>query len=386
MRERAVLAYRCLMAARASVVGLVLGASVIACGGEPARTSVSVSPTTTTTEVREGEAEHPPQEAATHEQPSRTSEPPSTTTSAHITGPSEPPSRSHASCVSREAAREVPLSRPGAIVEVHERTFLYAWHRDGLEDPTAVLLALDARGAVVETRLAAGYPDPIAIAARPGGLLVVWSPPGGTPHVQTLDVAEDGRVIAGPDRAIEGLDRGWPGTLAASESHALLVQRVAGGEGSGDPSGFFVIDLEHAAMPPGTELKTPVGGTSSQRVRGGIEPLVIRIPHAPVQVEDAGIRRVALHVEDHREALATRGSFPFIGAEASSTSTSDTAPSRGFSLRKPTQADRLRAAAQRDVLSAFLRCGQCTRSWTSALPVAVPRTLTIIVNKPSSLR
>lgn len=213
---------------------------MLACGGEPARTSASVS-APTARGAREGEAVA---HETTSEERAVPPEPAATTPARR----DEPPPPPHQSCVSTAPAQQVPLSRPGASVEVAERTFLYAWHRDGLEDPIAVLVSLDASGARVETGLAAGYPDPIAIASRGHGLVVVWSPPSGAPQVQTLEVAEDGRVTAGPARVVEGLDRGWPGVLAASESHALLVQRVAGPEGSGDPTGFFVIDLEHARV------------------------------------------------------------------------------------------------------------------------------------------
>ncbi len=217
----------------------------LGCGGEPVRTTAAVGGATSS-EAHESEAtrEARPGEATREAEPAAT---PTPTTEAPP-AQSEPPRPPHASCVSSDAAVEVPLSRPGAIVEVGARTFLYAWHRDGLEDPTAVLVSIDANGSRVETTLAAGYPEPIAIASRPGGLVVVWSPPSGAARVQTIDVAADGRVTAGAARVVEGLDRGWPGTLAASASHALLVQRVAGPEGSGDPTGFFVIDLEHARV------------------------------------------------------------------------------------------------------------------------------------------
>ncbi|MBN8613604.1 MAG: hypothetical protein J0L92_23615 [Deltaproteobacteria bacterium] len=226
---------------------LVFATLLIACGGEPTRTSASVG-AASASETRETAA---PDDEAHHgetergETDSHPSEPAVTPELGVQREPQRPP---HESCVSREVAHEVPLSRPGAIVEVGERTFLYAWHRDGLEEPSAVLVSLDARGALVETRLAAGYPDPITIASRGRGLVVVWSPPHGAPQMQTLEIAENGRVSAGPARVVEGLDRGWPGVLAASQSHALLVQRVAGAEGSGDPTGFFVIDLEHARV------------------------------------------------------------------------------------------------------------------------------------------
>ena len=230
---------------------VLLATLVIACGGEPTRTSASVG-AASASEAREAEAHDEAQpdesehgESEHGETDSHPSEPTVTAEPVVQREPQRPP---HASCVSREAAREVPLSRPGAIVEVGERTFLYAWHRDGLEEPSAVLVSLDASGGLVEIRLAAGYPDPITITSRGHGLVVVWSPPNGAPQMQTLEIAENGRVTAGPARVVAGLDRGWPSALAASESHALLVHRVAGSDGASDAMGFFVIDLELARV------------------------------------------------------------------------------------------------------------------------------------------
>ncbi|MBX7195372.1 MAG: hypothetical protein K1X94_25175 [Sandaracinaceae bacterium] len=250
---------------RASAIVFVL---ISACGGEPGRSQGTQSTPSSSASERSAEATSPgtsgpeasgpqasgPEASGPEASGSEPAEPggaeasPSPTSSPPTAAPraTEPPAPSRVSCASTAPARQVPLHRPGAVVEVDGRTFLYAWHREALEDPPAVVVSLDASGELVETTLAAGYPDPTAIAAQPDGLLVVWSPQGAAPRMQSLEIRADGVVAARAPREIEGLDQGWPGPLAASASHALLLGRVRGPSGSGDPTGFFVIDLASA--------------------------------------------------------------------------------------------------------------------------------------------
>lgn len=212
-----------------AVGSAVLVASwAIGCGGVTERAPASPPPTPPT---------EPPSAATASE-----AEAPVAVASRGV-GPTEPPSREPASCVSSRAPQEVPLHHPGDVALVGGRTFVYAWHRVGLEEPRTVLVSLDARGAVVETELAAGYAEPVTIASEPSGLLVLSVPSAGSPVAQHLRIAPDGTVTAEPARPIAELPRGWPVELASNGRVALVLHRVALPDGSAATMSLFVVDL-----------------------------------------------------------------------------------------------------------------------------------------------
>lgn len=168
--------------------------------------------------------------------------------------PAEPPSTARRSCPSAAPAREVPLSRPGAAIDVAGRTFLYAWHRDGLEEPRVVLVSLDARGELAETPLEAGFAHPTVIGAAAEGLVSLWMPPGSTPRMQRVRASAAG-VAAEPSVAV-AMGAGWPSAIASSASSVLVLHRPATPTGSAGPNELLVLDPSGRVVrdEPGTSV------------------------------------------------------------------------------------------------------------------------------------
>jgi hypothetical protein len=152
----------------------------------------------------------------------------------------EPPVHPRTSCPTASPAHEVPLYRPGGAIDVAGRTFLYAWHRDGLEEPRTVLVSLDAAGALVETPIEAGFAHPIVIGAATEGLVSLWMPPGGPARMQRVRVAAE--VTAERSVAVD-LSPGWPSAIASSASTVLVVHRPATAEGALGANELLVLDV-----------------------------------------------------------------------------------------------------------------------------------------------
>ena len=195
--------------------------------------------------------------------------------------------------------REVDLHLAGASATVRGRTFVYAWQRRGLEEPRPVLVSLDARGALVQTELAAGFADPVTLASEPDGLVVLSVPSTGSPVAQRLRVSPDGTVSAERGRAVQGLPRGWPSGLASNGRILVVLHRIALPDGSAGTPTLFVADLAASRV-----VRSDATGDLADAACAGTVCAAARIgPDSATfaRLDDAGAERDAVSVPFVRE-------------------------------------------------------------------------------------
>ncbi len=152
--------------------------------------------------------------------------------------PPAAPDAPRASCKATTAASRSPLSHVTPTVE----SFALAWRRAGA-DVDAVIVALDARGALELTPVPVPVADPVAIGEDPGGLVIVSVATRGTGTLLRVDLRADGSLRPRAPKKLPDVPWGWPAAIGSDGERAILEHTLATAEQGLGGTVLHTIDL-----------------------------------------------------------------------------------------------------------------------------------------------